>query len=93
MNRTRLAKLFQRADEIPCPRCGKRRADRERGDDLGPLSDADMAELNRLMQGMWSQCEVCGHVAFDLMQMSDVDLNRALAILRPVCSPALRKFL
>lgn len=94
MNRTRLTKLLNRADEIPCPRCGVRRADRERGGDgLSPLSVADAAELDRLMQGAWSQCGTCGAVAFDLTRMTDADLDRVLAILRPVCSPASRKFL
>lgn len=94
MNRTRLTKLLRRADEIPCPRCGARRTDREHGGDgLSPLSAADAAELDRLMQGSWSQCGSCQAIAFDLTRMSDADLDRVLAILRPVCSPALRKFL
>ncbi|MBP3959867.1 hypothetical protein J8F10_31855 [Gemmata sp. G18] len=94
MNRSRLAKLVKRVSELPCPRCRTRRADREHGGDaLGPLSAADAAELDRLMQGTWSQCGACGAVTFDLTRMSGADLDRVLAILRPVCSPALRKFL
>ncbi|VTR94057.1 unnamed protein product [Gemmata massiliana] len=89
--RSRITKLLKRADEIPCPRCGRRRADRKHSDEtLSPLSAADAAELDRLMEGSWSQCGNCEAVTFDLTRMSDADLNRVLAILRPMCSPALR---